>query len=291
MVTFLSISCLLALLLCLFDSSEALLTPSSAQQNMSRVGNRHHHPYISTRHVSKTTPSNHISRREGKRSHHQSSTSLAAADERKPWELFRFISQSSKFVTLPPLPFAAKNPVKRKVGVGETIWEAGNPNNFFNFAPLDDVVMGGASNSNIDNNTGTWSGKVTDANNGGFVGVRSTPFQGGSLSLDMSQCKGIEIRFRRGNGKRFKFVVRDSTEFNGICWTTSFDAKANGSVRIPFSSQVPTVFAKTVSGASFNVDEVVGLQFAYSKFEYDGKLNNNFDVGDFALQIVELKTY
>ena len=121
MVTFLSISCLLALLLCLFDSSEALLTPSSAQQNMSRVGNRHHHPYISTRHVSKTTPSNHISRVEGKRSHHQSSTSLAAADERKPWEIFRFISQSSKFVTLTP-PFAAKNPVKRKVGVGEFLF-------------------------------------------------------------------------------------------------------------------------------------------------------------------------
>lgn len=151
--------------------------------------------------------------------------------------------------------------------------------------------MGGASSSNIDNNTGIWTGKVTDANNGGFVGVRSTPFQGGSLSLDMSECEGIEIRFRQGNGKRFKFVVRDSTDFNGICWTTSFDAKANGSVRIPFSSQVPTVFAKTVSGASLNVNDVVGLQFAYSKFEYDGKLNENFDVGDFALQIVELKTY
>jgi len=267
--------------------------------------------------VSKTTTSNLISRREKRRS----STILAAADERKPWEVLRFISQSSKFVTLPPLPFAA-SPVKRKMGagefglmhsplllqsrdetsnnlpkhphslnIGEIIWEAGSSNNFFNFAPLDDVVMGGASSSNVDNNTGIWTGKVTEANNGGFVGVRSTPFQGGSLSLDMTECKGIEIRFRQGNGKRFKFVVRDSTDFNGICWTTSFDAKANGSVRIPFSSQVPTVFAKTVSGSSFNVKDVVGLQFAYSKFEYDGKLNPNFEVGDFSLQIVELRTY
>lgn len=152
--------------------------------------------------------------------------------------------------------------------------------------------MGGASSSNIDNNTGIWTGQVTEANNGGFVGVRSTPLQGGSLSLDMSECKGIEIRFRQGNGKRFKFVVRDSTDFNGICWTTSFDAKTNsGSVRVPFSSQVPTVFAKTVSGSSFNVSNVVGLQFAYSKFEYNAKLNPNFVVGDFSLQIVELKTY
>lgn len=242
---------------------------------------------ISTRHV----PSNNIGSRGVKRSRHQSSTSLAATDERKPWQLFRFISQSSKFVTLPSLPFASKSPVTKKIGVGETIWAAANPNNFFNFAPLDDVVMGGASSSNIDNNTGIWSGKVTDANNGGFVGVRSTPFQGGSLSLDMSGCIGLEIRFRKGNGKRFKFVTRDSTEFNGISWTTSFDAKDNGTVRIPFSGQVPTVFAKTVSGASFNVNDVVGLQCAYSKFEYDGRLNDNFDVGNFALQLVEIKTY
>ena len=231
-----------------------------------------------------------------KRSHHQnkkSSTSLAAAsNERRPWELFRFISQSSKFVTLPPLPFAAKSPPeKRKIQPGEIIWAAGNSDNFFKFAPLDDVVMGGASSSNIDNNTGMWTGTVTEANNGGFVGVRSTPFQGGSLSLDMSECRGIEIRFRQGNGKRFKFVVRTDTSFNGVCWTTSFDAKENGNVRIPFSDQVPTIFAKTVSGASFDVKNIVGMQFAYSKFEYDGQLNNNFDLGEFGVQIVEIKTY
>lgn len=174
---------------------------------------------------------------------------------------------------------------------GETIWAAGNSNYFFEFAPLDDVVMGGASSSNFDNNSGMWSGTVTQANGGGFVGVRSTPFQGGSLSLDMSTCKGIEIQFRRGNGRRFKFVLRDSTEFNGVCWTTSFDANENGKVCIPFKDQMPTVFAKTVSGTSFNVNNVVGLQFIYSKFEYDGKLNNKFDIGDVSLQIVEIKTY
>ena len=224
-------------------------------------------------------------------SQEKSSTSLAATDERKPWELFRFISQSSKFVTLPALPFASQSSEKRKLQPGETIWAAGNPNNFFKFAPLDDVVMGGASSSTIDNNTGIWTGTVTEANNGGFVGVRSTPFRGGLLSLDMSACKGIEIRFRRGKGKRFKFVVRTDTSFNGVCWTTSFDAKENGNIRIAFSDQVPTIFAKTVSGVTFDTENIVGLQFAYSKFEYDGKLNNNFDLGDFGLQIVELKAY
>ena len=199
------------------------------------------------------------------------------------------MSQSSKFVTPPPLPFlgGGRKGETRKVAPGETLWSPSSPDNIFSFAPLDDVVMGGASSSTTDNNTGMWSGTVTDANNGGFVGIRSTPFRNGA-ALDMSECKGVELRLRKGDGKRFKFVVRDSAEFNGICWTTEFDA--GSSVRIPFSAQTPTVFAKTVPDEEFD-DKVVGFQVAYSKFGFDGQLNKKFDPGEFALQILELKAY
>jgi hypothetical protein len=187
---------------------------------------------------------------------------------------------------------------------GETLWAPSSAQNFFSFAPLDDVVMGGASSSTIDNNTGVWSGKVTDANNGGFVGIRSTPFRN-EMSLDMKDCRGIELKVRLGNGRRFKFVVRDSTEFNGICWTTAFDANSQGSgkiiargpdqnsasIRLPFANQVPTIFAQTVRGKTFDPMNVVGLQLAYSKFEFDGRLNKNFELGNFDLQIVEIKSY
>lgn len=149
--------------------------------------------------------------------------------------------------------------------------------------------MGGASSSSVDNNTGMWTGTVTDANNGGFVGIRSTPFQNG-ISLDMSGCKGVELRLRKGGGQRFKFIVRDSTDFNGICWTTEFDARGD-MIRIPFSKQIPTVFANTVSGKSFNDENVVGFQVTYSKFEYNGKLNQNFQLGKFGLQLLELKSF
>ena len=149
--------------------------------------------------------------------------------------------------------------------------------------------MGGASSSAVDNNTGMWKGTVTDANNGGFVGIRSTPFKN-ELSLDMSGCQGVELRLRKGDGQRFKFVVRDSTDFNGVCWTTEFDARGSV-IRIPFSKQIPTIFAKTVPGKSFDDKSVVGFQVAYSKFGYDGKLNINFQLGDFALQLLELKSY
>lgn len=188
--------------------------------------------------------------------------------------------------------------------VDETLWAPSSAQNFFSFAPLDDVVMGGASSSTIDNNTGVWSGKVTDANNGGFVGIRSTPFRN-DMSLDMRDCRGIELKVRLGNGRRFKFVVRDSTEFNGICWTTAFDATSQGrsriiatgsdqrstSIRLPFADQVPTIFARTVRGKTFDSMNIVGLQLVYSKFEFDGKPNKNFEVGNFKLQIVEIKSY
>ena len=172
---------------------------------------------------------------------------------------------------------------------GETLWTPSSADNIFDFAPLDDVVMGGASSSNIDNNTGIWSGTVTDANSGGFVGIRSAPFRRGA-SLDMSGCKGVELRLRKGDGRRFKFVVRDSTEFNGVCWTTEFDAK-NAAIRIPFDKQKPTIFANVVAGKSFEARNVAGFQFAYSKFAYEGELNKKFTLGEFALQILELRSY
>ena len=177
-------------------------------------------------------------------------------------------------------------------GKGEVLWSPASSNNFFTFSPLDDVVMGGASSSTIDNNTGIWSGTVTEANNGGFVGIRSTPFRD-NMSLDMCTCEGIELKIRQGNGRRFKFVTRDSTDFNGICWATEFDAKKNTetTIRIPFAKQVPTIFAKTISGKTYDNTNAVGFQLAYSKFAYDEELNSNFELGEFALQIIEVKSY
>mmetsp|Transcript_26123 Transcript_26123/g.38677 ORF Transcript_26123/g.38677 Transcript_26123/m.38677 type:complete len:273 (-) Transcript_26123:435-1253(-) len=206
-------------------------------------------------------------------------------NEKVPWDGMRFLQQSSKFFT-PPRLFQKKDEGTKVVNPGDTLWEPSSANNLFSFAPLDDVVMGGASKSNFDNETGNWRGFVTSANNGGFVGIRSTPF---SQALDMKNCNGIELRLKGGNRKRFKFVVRDSTDFNGVCWTSSFDAPSLlNRVRLPFKKQVPTIFARTVPNQVFGSNNVLGFQVAYSKFEYDGDLNPNFSLGDFSLQIIEI---
>lgn len=258
--------------------------------------------------------------------------------KRQPWEFGRFVRQSSKFVNLPFLSSSGSTSASGTVIVpGTVVWQPSAASGAatviptsvppFSFGPLDDVVMGGASSSTFDNDSGLWKGSVTDANNGGFIGIRSFP----AFKWDMTGCQGIELKLRqRGEAdQRFKVVLRDSTDFNGVCWTTSVNVRGNGgsiagsipsymklfrpndssdtttnasktmpskptttTVRIPFDKQIPTLFAKTVTGATtFQKDSIVGVQLAYSKFEYDGGLNPKFTVGDIQLEILEIKAY
>lgn len=225
------------------------------------------------------------------------------------WDAVRFVKQSSRFITLP-------NPFDRRsedgpltVVPGDTLWQPGPPGSAVQWAPLDDVVMGGVSSSVFDNEVGDWVGTVSDSNSGGFIGIRTTPVVS---ALNMEACAGVEFLLRRGSGaRRIKAVVRDSTEFNGVCWTTCFNMPAEVkknpfaslfskegsedeevvSIRIPFRAQIPTIFSKTVPDQTFNIKNVVAFQLVYSKFEFDGVLNSNFSLGDFSLGIFEVRAY
>lgn len=219
----------------------------------------------------------------------------SSSSEREPWDIFRFAQQSSRFIQLPN-PFRQSQEAV-SVNPGDLLWVAGGddssalPSSVM-WSPLDDIVMGGVSSSGFDNVSGQWSGNVSSKNNGGFVGIRTTPFVS---ALDMSGCNGIEIRVRGGSGRRFKAALRDSTDFNGIVWAFSFDTKkGNGGssvIRLPFDKLVPTLFAKSVPDKTFQRDNTVGFQLAYSKFEYDGDLNSNFELGDFNLQLMEIRSF
>ena len=199
-----------------------------------------------------------------------STTSSSSSEKRESWDFVRFVRQSSKFVSLP------KPPTKPNiVQPGDVIWSPSS-SSLFSWGPLDDVVMGGVSSSTFDNKSGLWTGFVTDKNSGGFVGIRTTPF---SRALDMASCSGVEFTVRGVGKKQFKAVARDSTEFNGICWTSTFgggskwglwsnSGGSNGkemTVKIPFRELVPTIFAKTVPNQELKKDNIVGFQLVYSK--------------------------
>jgi uncharacterized protein YbjT (DUF2867 family) len=157
---------------------------------------------------------------------------------------------------------------------------------------LDDVVMGGVSASNITlgDRSALFYGNVSTANSGGFASVRSRNFE---PAIDLSAYEGIELRVR-GDGKRYKFMLRDSTRWDGIAFCASFDTVANNwiNVRIPFDQLAPIFRAKTVKDAEpIATDQICAFQLMLSKFEYDGALNPRFEAGSFRLEIEYIKAY
>ena len=213
--------------------------------------------------------------------HRYTGTPLLA--ERQSWNPFRFITQSSKFITL---PFSQRNDIT--VQPGDVLWVPSISSNSVNFGPLDDVVMGGVSSSSFDGVTGIWDGTVTDANNGGFIGIRSYP----GVRWNMSSCRGLQIKFKSQYDNRIKIGLRDTIDFNGVVWNASVNVNKAQVVRVSFSSLIPNKFANRIDyDIDFNPSSVIGIQFVYSKFEYDGDLNPKFRVGDFRLQILEVMAF
>jgi len=157
---------------------------------------------------------------------------------------------------------------------------------------VDDVVMGGVSESSIRlaNNTALFTGNVSTENSGGFASVRTRNFD---CPLNLSQYKGIELRVK-GDGKRYKFILRTETKWDGIAYSYSFDT-ANGewtTVRIPFSHLTPVFRAKTLENTEpFASNHIYALQLMLSKFEYDKALNPKFEPGPFQLQVESIKAY
>uniref|UniRef100_A0A7S3NGL9 NADH:ubiquinone oxidoreductase intermediate-associated protein 30 domain-containing protein n=1 Tax=Aureoumbra lagunensis TaxID=44058 RepID=A0A7S3NGL9_9STRA len=168
------------------------------------------------------------------------------------------------------------------------------PNSNIIWGPLDDTVMGGRSDSSwvtLDDGSGMWSGTVTTAGGGGFAGTRCKVI---TPPLDLSAYTGIKIKVRNDKGLRFKFVIRDNSDWNGPAWTWMFNTLPNNSiteVKLPFDRAVPTVFARTLSGQTLNKKTITTLQFVFSKFEFDDALNPTFVEGPFSLKIESISVY
>lgn len=183
---------------------------------------------------------------------------------------------------------------------GATVYRAGDAASpVQQWGPLDDVVMGGASQSTLavrqgageaGRPAGVFGGRVTEANNGGFASVRTRTLD---PPLNLSAYAGLELRLR-GDGQRYKLIVRPDPAWDGIGYTASFDTVAGEwqTVRLPFSSFAPVFRARTVRDAPpLDASAVSSLQLMISKFEYDGGLNPSFRPGQFELPLESVTAY
>lgn len=156
---------------------------------------------------------------------------------------------------------------------------------------LDDVVMGGVSQSSIRLGDGVayFSGVVSTANSGGFASIRTRNLE---PPLDLTAYEGVELRVK-GDGKRYKFMLRTETRWDGVAYCYSFDTVADEwiTVRIPFAALVPVFRARTIDNASLDLHRVCAWQLMLSKFEYDGALNPHFEPGFFQLQVASIQVY
>ncbi|NJK28964.1 MAG: CIA30 family protein [Acaryochloris sp. RU_4_1] len=218
---------------------------------------------------------------------------------RPSWDVGRFLQTLSYFEAVPILNWFQK----MMPGFIPPAPPAVQTNLIFDFSQstqdirqlwgaVDDVVMGGVSNSGLQHDGGVavFSGHVSTANSGGFASVRTRNFE---PPLNLSAYQGIEVQVK-GDGQRYKFLLRDQDSWDSIAYAYSFDTIARQwiTVRIPFNQLVPVFRAKTVQDAPpIQSQTIRAMQIMLSKFEYDGALNPRFTPGEFHLAIKTIGVY
>ena len=213
----------------------------------------------------------------------------AASGGRQSWDVGRFVQTllffNNPFAREPKAGASASSPL---MDAASGVRPA--------FGPLDDVVMGGVSVSGFryeedagerrGTPAGVFSGTVRVENNGGFASVRSK-----DVAWDLSGAKGIRMRVKSDVGNRYKLILRDDPNWDGISWCKSFDTAPGKwtTVSVPFRDFQPVFRAKTLKGAELkaplDASNVRAVQLMLSKFEYDGVLNPRFTAGDFRLTV------
>ncbi|PSN17889.1 complex I intermediate-associated protein 30 (CIA30) [filamentous cyanobacterium CCP5] len=160
------------------------------------------------------------------------------------------------------------------------------------WGPLDDVVMGGVSDSGfrLEADYAVFTGTVSTANSGGFASVRTRNFK---PPLNLATYQGIELQVQ-GDGQRYKFFLRDQDGWDALAYGYSFDTTRDEwvTVQIPFDQLTPVFRAKTQPEASpFNPSSIRSIQLMLSKFEYDKALNPHFEPGPFYLRIRQISAF
>jgi hypothetical protein len=222
--------------------------------------------------------------------------------DRQPWDLARFCKTLTYFNAIPVLTWvqamfsnaAVPSPqppnVQPQNGI---VFDFSQPQQPLQqiWGSLDDVVMGGVSASRVEATPegALFTGTVSTANSGGFTSIRTRNFD---PPLQLSGYQGIALTLK-GDGQRYKFLLRDEDSWDSVAYSYSFDTVADQWITVPisFADLIPVFRAKTVrDGRSLNLERIRSLQIMLSKFEYDGALNPHFNSGPFQLLIKTIGT-
>ncbi len=207
------------------------------------------------------------------------------------WNLKRFADTLNFFGALPIVSLFQTTPQIKIKMKNNTVFDftTPNPEQASVWGCLDDVVMGGVSQSNfvIQANSALFTGLVSTDNSGGFVSVRTRNFE---PPIDLSSGNSILIKVK-GDGNRYKFFLRDNSGWDSIAYSHSFDTILDEwiDISMPFEEFIPVFRAKSLTNVPpLALNSIRSMQIMLSKFEIDGKLNPSFRSGRFALEIARI---
>lgn len=125
------------------------------------------------------------------------------------------------------------------------IFDFNSPPTSGNWTTINDVVMGGVSQSKFEirqDGTATFSGTVSPDNNGGFASARA------SIQGEFKDYKEVIIRVK-GDGNIYSLRFRTDNNFDGISYQAKFKTEANEwkEYKIPLSEFKPTFRGNTLS--------------------------------------------
>lgn len=135
-----------------------------------------------------------------------------------------------------------------------------------NWYTVDDVVMGGVSNSSFEiseQGNAVFSGNVSLDNNGGFASLRHV-FQ----KLDMGSFQTIAIRLK-GDGLRYQFRVKSSRN-ERHSYTYYFDTSGSWQwIEIPLSEMYPNWRGRRLTYPNYPAEtlEEIGILIGNGKPE------------------------
>lgn len=130
---------------------------------------------------------------------------------------------------------------------------------------IDDVVMGGKSRSHLQRGeTGgiLFTGTLCCDAGSGFASIRSN-----TNLFDLSQYAGVTLRVK-GDGRRYKLLLRCATDFDGISYQVAFQTRVaiEQTIHFKWDIFVPSYHGRILaSAAPLNPSEIRGVGFVVAE--------------------------